>query len=140
MILQGLVPTDGDEAGDFNGTGKTVRDPLNNNLPFPGNVIPRERFDRIANEMIQYFPSANFIGVRPGVNFLLAPSDPKRRDQFTARIDHRFLEQGNHCSAATHWPITNWSMSLIFRVRDLIRPDNTHHLSVGLHVFVHRRM
>ena len=77
IILQGLVPTEAMKAGDFNGSGKTVRDPLNNNMPFPGNVIPRNRFDRIANEMLQYFPAANFIGVRPGVNFLQTPSDTR---------------------------------------------------------------
>ena len=38
---------------------KIVRDPLNSNLPFPGNVIPRKRLDRISNEMVQYFPAAN---------------------------------------------------------------------------------
>ena len=58
MILQGLVPTEAMKQGDFNGSGKTVRDPLNNNQPFPGNIIPRQRFDPIAGQMIQYFPSA----------------------------------------------------------------------------------
>src|SRR5262245_48196247 len=35
IILQGLVPTEAMKAGDFNGSGKTVRDPFNNNSPFP---------------------------------------------------------------------------------------------------------
>ena len=44
--------------------------------------------------MIQYFPTPNLAG-RPGVNFLVTPSDWERRDQFTGRIDHRVSLKGN---------------------------------------------
>src|SRR5690606_34812755 len=81
-------------AGDFSATRKTIRDPLNDNQPFPGNTIPRNRFDPITEKMIQYFPKPNLAG-RPGVNFLVTPSDWERRDQFTARLDHRLSEKGN---------------------------------------------
>jgi hypothetical protein len=135
VILQGLVPTDAMKQGDFNGSGKIVRDPLNNNQPFPGNVIPRERFDRIANQMIQYFPSANFIGVRPGVNFLLAPSDSERRDQFTGRIDHRISDKSSLFGRYTL--ADNELLNVAYLPgKGLIRPDNTHHVSVGFtHLF-----
>ena len=49
-------------AGNFAGTGKTIRDPLNNNTPFPGNIIPQNRLDPISQKMIQYFPHANLTG------------------------------------------------------------------------------
>lgn len=135
VILQGLVPTEAMKQGDFNGSGRTVRDPLNNNNPFPGNVIPRQRFDRIANEMIQYFPSANFIGVRPGVNFLLTPSDSERRDQFTGRIDHRFTDKSTLFGRYT---IADDDLVNVAYIpgKGLVRPDNTHHVSVGFtHLF-----
>jgi outer membrane receptor protein involved in Fe transport len=135
VILQGLVPTDAMKQGDFNGSGKIVRDPLNNNQPFPGNVIPRERFDRVAGQMIQYFPTANFIGVRPGVNFLLAPSDTERRDQFTGRIDHRFSDKSSLFGRYTL--ADNELVNVAYLPgKGLIRPDNTHHVSVGFtHLF-----
>ena len=135
VILQGLVPTDAMKRGDYNGSGITVRDPLNNNQPFPGNVIPRERFDRVASQMIQYFPSANFIGVRPGVNFLLAPSDSEHRDQFTGRIDHRISDKSSLFGRYTL--ADNELVNVAYLPgKGLVRPDNTHHASVGFtHLF-----
>ena len=135
VILQGLVPTEAMKQGDFNGSGKTVRDPLNNNQPFPGNVIPRQRFDSIAGQMIQYFPSANFIGVRPGVNFLLAPSDSEHRDQFTGRIDHRISDKSSLFGRYTL--ADNELVNVAYLPgKGLVRPDNTHHVSVGFtHLF-----
>lgn len=135
VILQGLVPTDAMKAGDFTGTGKTIRDPFNGNAPFPGNMIPRERFDRIANEMLQYFPSANFTGVRPGVNFLLTPSDSEVRDQYTGRIDHRFSAKSSLFGRYTM--SDNELVNVAYLPgKGLVRPDNTHHLSIGFtHLF-----
>ena len=135
VILQGLVPTGAMLTGDFNGTGKTIRDPFNGNAPFPGNVIPRERFDRIAGEMLQYFPSANFTGVRPGVNFLLTPSDSEVRDQYTGRIDHRFSAKS---SLFGRYTLSDNELVNVAYIpgKGLVRPDNTHHMSVGFtHLF-----
>jgi hypothetical protein len=135
VILQGLVPTEAMKQGDFNGSGKTVRDPLNNNQPFPGNVIPRQRFDSIASQMIQYFPSENFVGVRPGVNYLLAPSDSEHRDQFTGRIDHRISDKSSLFGRYTL--ADNELVNVAYLPgKGLVRPDNTHHVSVGFtHLF-----
>jgi hypothetical protein len=135
VILQGLVPTDAMKAGDFSATGRTIRDPFNNNAPFAGNVIPRNRFDRIANEMLQYFPSANFTGVRPGVNFLLTPSDSEIRDQYTGRIDHRFSQKS---SLFGRYTLSDNELVNVAYIpgKGLVRPDNTHHVSVGFtHLF-----
>ncbi len=86
-MLQGLIPTAQMLAGDFSGLGKTIKDPLTGN-PFPGNVIPASRFDPIAKQLLQYFPTPNIS--RPGANFLATPSDIERRDQGTVRVDHHF--------------------------------------------------
>ena len=47
VILQGNVPTTDMLSGNFSGLTKQIKDPFNNNQPFPGNVIPPEplRFD-----------------------------------------------------------------------------------------------
>src|SRR3954452_24426857 len=53
VLLQGLIPTSQMLAGDFSGTGKTIRDPLTN-APFQNNVIPQNRWDPIAKQLLQY--------------------------------------------------------------------------------------
>lgn len=135
IILQGLVPTDAMKAGDFSATGKTIRDPLNGNAPFPNNVIPKERWDTITSKMVQYFPSPNFTGVRPGVNYLLTPSDGERRDQFTGRIDHRVSSKGTLFGRYT--AADNELLNVAYLPgKGLIRPDNTHNAAIGYtHLF-----
>jgi hypothetical protein len=128
IILQGLVPNEEMKRGDFNTSGKTLRDPANGNQPFPGNVIPRSRWDRISTELLQYYPVANIS--RPGVNFLVAPSDFERRDQFTLRLDHKISRAGNWFGRYT---FSNNDLGNVAYIqgKGLIRPDSTHHLSLG---------
>ncbi len=129
VILQGLVPTEQMLAGDFSATGKTMKDPLNNNVPFANNVIPQNRFDAITKQMIQYFPKPNFSG-RPGVNFLVTPSDWERRDQFTTRGDYRVSSKG---SLFGRYSYANDDLANTAYIKGLglIRPDRTHHASLG---------
>ncbi len=134
VILQGLVPTAEMLNGDFSATGKTIRDPFNDNTPFPNNVIPSTRFDSITRQMIQYFPKPNLTG-RPGVNFLVAPSDWERRDQFTGRIDHRVSDKGNLFGRYSFADNKLANAAYIVGL-GLIRPDRTQHLALGYtHVF-----
>ena len=134
VILQGLVPTPQMLSGDFSQSGKTVRDPLNGNTPFPNNVIPKDRFDPITQKLLQYFPTANLAG-RPGVNFLVTPSDWERRDQFTGRIDHRLSMKGNLFGRYSY-ANDDLANTAYIKGLGLIRPDRTHHLSLGYtHVF-----
>ncbi|MCZ2152117.1 MAG: TonB-dependent receptor [Bryobacterales bacterium] len=133
VILQGLIPTDAMMAGNFS-AGKTIKDPSNNNTPFPDAVIPRNRFDPMTQKMLQYFPHANSAG-RPGVNFLVTPSDWERRDQVTGRIDHRVSSKG---SLFGRYSYANDDLTNVAYIIGLgvIRPDRTQHLSVGYtHVF-----
>ncbi|MBI3679448.1 MAG: carboxypeptidase regulatory-like domain-containing protein [Acidobacteria bacterium] len=128
IILQGLIPNEEMKRGDFTTSGKTVRDPANNNTPFPGNAVPRNRWDRISNELLQYFPSPN--ASRPGVNYLTTPSDRERRDQFTIRLDHRFTSKGNWFGRYSF--ADDELVNVAYLVgKGLIRPDRTQHLSLG---------
>ena len=128
IILQGLIPTSRMLTGDFNDSGRTVRDPFAGNAPFAGNVIPRTRFNRLAQELVQYFPQPNFS--RPGVNYLTTPSDTERRDQATGRIDHRLSEKGNLFGRYTFADNALGNAAYI-KGKGLIRPDRTQHLSLG---------
>lgn len=135
IILQGLVPTTANQRGDFSALGRPTRDPNNNNAPFPNNTIPASRFDPIAQKMIQYFPAPNFIGVRPGINFLVTPSDTERRDQFTGRIDHRLSDKGTLFGRYSFADDSLGNVAYI-KGKGLIRPDRTQHLALGYtHLF-----
>ena len=74
VILQGLIPTQEMLTGDFSGTGKTIRDPLNNNSVFPNNVIPQARWDPISKQLLQYFPLPNIVRPAPTSSPLPATS------------------------------------------------------------------
>lgn len=59
------IATDAMRAGDFNGTGTTVYDPLTGNVdgsgrtPFPNNIIPSNRIDPAAAYMAKLLPEPN---------------------------------------------------------------------------------
>ncbi len=59
-ILQGLVPTTQMLGGNFNGSGKIVRDPATSQ-PFPNNVIPVSRFDPISSKLVAVLPNAEYL-------------------------------------------------------------------------------
>ena len=65
---------------------------------FPGNIIPRERFDPVALAIQEYYPLPN----RPPDNAITninnyeaLSSQIRSMRQYTARIDHRFTENNN---------------------------------------------
>lgn len=130
IILQGLVPTAEMHRGDFSALGKSIRDPFNNNQPFPGNRVPETRWDPIARKLIQYFPAPNFVNQRPGVNFLVTPSDRERRDQFTARIDYRTSDKGTLFGRYSF--ADNDLVNVAYIVgKGMIRPDRSQNGALG---------
>jgi hypothetical protein len=132
-IYQGLVPDNLMKTGNFTDAGVTIKDPLNGNAPFPGDIIPQTRVDPLAAALLQYFPTANI--TRPGVNYLYTPSDHERRDQFTVRVDHEFSSNTHLFGRYTF--ADDMLLNAAYRVGlGLIRPDKTQVPVVGLtHVF-----
>jgi hypothetical protein len=128
-ILQGLVPTTQMMTGDFTGSGKTVKDPLNGNSPFPGNVIPASRFDPLAKQLLQYFPAPNI--ARPGANFLATPSDIERRDQGTTRVDYHLTDKATLFGRYSY-ATDDLGNAAYLKGLGVIRPDRTHFLVLGL--------
>ena len=134
-ILQGLVPTAAMLAGDFSATGKTIRDPFNNNSPFPGNIIPKDRFNPIAQQLLQYFPLPNFLNQRAGVNYITTPSDAERRDQFTGRVDYRLSDKGTLFGRYS-FADDSLGNAAYLKGLGLIRPDRTQNMAIGYtHLF-----
>ena len=107
------VPTDLQRAGDFahtfNSAGQliTIYDPLTTRPdptrqgrfirdPFPGNVIPSNRFSQVALTLLNFVPRANVAGepLTRANNFAASPNlGLYRYNSYLARIDHVFSER-----------------------------------------------
>jgi len=82
------VPTLLERQGIFNAALVTVRDPATGQ-PFPGNTIPRARWDPVAARMIALWPEPNFQGTTRA-NYVAAPRVVRDRYQYDVRLDHNF--------------------------------------------------
>jgi Carboxypeptidase regulatory-like domain/TonB dependent receptor-like, beta-barrel len=72
--------------GDFSGAPVAIRDP-NTGQPFPGNIIPTGRLDKIARGLLEFYPEPNVPGAGLSSNHLALQNHRTDKDQFTQRID-----------------------------------------------------
>lgn len=132
-ILLGLVPTPAMKQGNFQNIpfqpNRVIRDPANNNQPFPNGIIPADRFSPMARQLLTFFPDPNLEG-RPGLNYITTPPDQERRDQFTARIDHQVSAKG---SLFGRWSFAdNGLVDAAYRQgKGVIRPDRSQNAALG---------
>ena len=87
-------PTALQRTGDYSQTFDTNRtlipiwDPLNNRVPFPGNIIPQNRIDRNGQSLLNIFPQPNAVDPTFNYNALIqAPITQPRRDSIL-RVDY----------------------------------------------------
>ena len=85
----GAVPTQAERRGDLSAIEKPIVDPFTRQ-PFPGNVIPRERFSPTAEKILDLFPLPNRSG--SGANHVAQPVVRENLSQANVRVDHRFTE------------------------------------------------
>jgi hypothetical protein len=78
------VPTAAQYGGNFSGLSATIYDPTTK-APFPGNIIPSNRFDPISVKLLQFYPAANLPGTSN--NFQRVGNAPINKDQFIAKMD-----------------------------------------------------
>ena len=77
--------------GDFSAvpasaiTGGALKDPLNGNAPFPGNVIPSSRISPVTAKLQQYYPATNLPGLAS--NYSVPVPTTISTDQTVDRID-----------------------------------------------------
>src|SRR5580700_10393673 len=77
--------------GNFSGvpatsiTGGAIKDPLNGNAPFPGNIIPASRISPVVLKLQQYYPAANLPGLAS--NYSVPVPTTISTDQTVDRID-----------------------------------------------------
>ncbi len=92
--------------GDFSGvpaasiTGGVIKDPLNGNAPFPGNIIPAARISPIVQKLQQYFPAPNLPGLSS--NFSVPVPTTGRYNQTVDRIDHNIGDK-IRLNVRAHW-------------------------------------
>src|SRR5262249_8263356 len=74
--------------GDFTGFG-TISDPLNNNAPFPGSIIPQNRLNPVSVNIINNY---TLLPNRPGTsnNYAGVSLSSTTQDQYMGRVDHTF--------------------------------------------------
>ncbi len=77
--------------GNFSGvptgsiTGGAIKDPLNGNTPFPGNIIPSSRISPVTQKLQQYYPGSNLPGLAS--NYSVPVPTTINTDQTVDRID-----------------------------------------------------
>ena len=92
------VPSLAMRNGDFSEISRRIYDPLTGQ-PFPGNVIPRERWDPAAARILdQLVPTPNTEGRRSTAsgqhieNYVINPDQEREDDQFDVKVDHTLSE------------------------------------------------
>lgn len=103
LVPQGLhnvtVPTALERQGDFSqthdggGAPVTILDPANGKLPFPGNVIPKNRLNPDGVKILNWYPQPNALGIDPQYNYQTSDSNqyPRREDIY--RGDYNINEK-----------------------------------------------
>jgi hypothetical protein len=66
-------------------TGGAIKDPLNGNTPFPGNIIPTSRLSPVVQKLQQYYPATNLSGFAS--NYSVPVPTTINTDQTVDRID-----------------------------------------------------
>ncbi len=91
--VNNTIPTQKMLAGDFSEILPTqIYDPASYNpatklrAPFPNNVIPSARFDRVSAQAAQWYPAPNKPGLKQ--NYLYNPPSPDDTDKWDVRVDH----------------------------------------------------
>jgi hypothetical protein len=88
ITRQSVVPTVAQRSGVFT---STIYDPASSpRTPFPNNTIPASRFDPLAAQVLQHYPSPNAAAAN---NYILTGVEPDNQDQFDGRVDHVFNEK-----------------------------------------------
>ena len=81
-------------------TGGAIKDPLNGNAVFPGNIIPADRISPLALKLQKYYPASNLPGLVS--NFSVPVPNTARYNQTVDRIDQNIGDK-IRLYARAHW-------------------------------------
>ncbi len=79
-------------------TGGAIKDPLNGNTPFPGNIIPAARISPIVAKLQQYYPATNLPGLASNFSVPVPTTAKLQPDQWTASIRTSATKSGCMCA------------------------------------------
>jgi hypothetical protein len=111
-VFVNTVPTAKMRQGDFSELTVPIYDPLTTvalpgggfaRQPFPGNIIPQNRWDPVTSKLMNAYP----VPTSPGLtnNMVTAPTRTQDWNQFDVRIDHA-QSQANNFLARYSWSET----------------------------------
>jgi trimeric autotransporter adhesin len=95
------MPTSAERAGDFSGlvtsagAHVTIYDPLTH-LPFPGNIIPANRINPVAANMVKYLPlpTTNPNVDNGAINYNITSTlNDKFQQEYTFKVEHKFTDK-----------------------------------------------
>jgi len=99
----GTLPSPAERAGDFSASAirapVTIYDPTSR-TPFPGNLLPAQRIDPVAQGLLEFIPPPN----QPGrvQNYRLLESQRQNTDNFALRFSQP-LERRHRLSVSLNW-------------------------------------
>src|SRR5262245_41338217 len=111
------VPSELMRQGNFSEIARAIYDPRTNQ-PFPGNIIPQDRWDPAARNILALlYPAPNAAGTKGAAgqtiqNYLINPTLTRRDHQFDTKIDHtltstnRFFLRYSYEKTRRHLPGT----------------------------------
>ena len=118
------TPTQRERNGDYsdtrdvNGAVIPIRDPATGQ-PFPGNIIPQPRINKLGQAILNFFPLPNYVETDPALKYRrnyranVSGAFPRREDLF--RIDYNFSPtlnayfRGTQDNDDENWPYGNWT-------------------------------
>lgn len=105
LQLFSSVATDRMRSGDFTASGRNIFDPLTrvfnaNGLaisasPFAGNIIPKDRFNRVSLQLFEFYPRQTVPGDNLLNNFSRNAQSPLDQTQFNQRVDYNESSKSN---------------------------------------------
>lgn len=129
----GMVPTTAQMGGNFAGFSKTIRD-IQSGQPFPGNIIPASRLDRISQALVKYYAAPN--NPNPLQNFSANVSSSNDYDSGLFRFDYRINSKNDLMVRYGMQDIYQYTPGTFSQVGGLIVPQKPQNLAANLTTIV----
>ncbi|HEX3319304.1 MAG TPA: TonB-dependent receptor [Terriglobales bacterium] len=85
LTFSSVVPQPDERSGNFSALGEPIIFDPQTGLPFPGNIIPADRIDPIAQAYMNLYPDAN----NPdGTRYVISPIEQDGINQWDVRMDY----------------------------------------------------
>jgi hypothetical protein len=109
-------------------TGGAIKDPLNGNTPFAGNIVPTTRISPVSLKLQQYYPAPNLSGLASNYS---APVPSKQRyNQTVDRLDQN-IGARIRLYARAHWQEWNTFGGSAIPVNGVTVPTTVTNYTVG---------